>query len=145
MIEIMQETNKVYGYIRVSTDTQDTKGYGLETQEHAIKEHCKKNNLELVECYRDIGISGTEVDKRAGLMNLLSSLDGVSKVVVYDTSRLWRDDIATGCIKQALIRRKADVISIQQPDYSICTKNHLGINGHMKGINQNWFLIPSNI
>ena len=119
----MEENNKAYGYVRVSTNTQGTKGYGAETQEHSIKEHCKKHNLELVECFRDIGISGTEVDKRAGLMNLLSSLNGVSKVVVYDTSRLWRDDIATGCIKQALIRSKADVISIQQPDYSIYTKN----------------------
>ena len=42
---------KVYGYVRVSTDTQTVTGYGLTTQENAIEDYCKQNNLELVRIF----------------------------------------------------------------------------------------------
>jgi len=122
----------VYGYIRVSTDTQSEKGYGLDTQRAAIEKHCADNGLELLEIFEDKGISGTEavesdgdelISKRKGLLQLLSVLNGTNTIVVLNTSRLWRSDIAKVLIRREIERKGGEVISIEQPRYSIYKKD----------------------
>jgi len=124
---------KVFGYVRVSTETQAKSGYGAQGQEQAIIDYCKCNGLELVEMFRDMGVTGTIVD-RDGLTDLIASFNGINKVVVLNTSRLWRSDTAKVLIKREFEKAKADVISIEQPTYSINTKdpNDFLINGMME-------------
>jgi DNA invertase Pin-like site-specific DNA recombinase len=126
------ENKEVYGYIRVSTETQSEKGYGLDAQRTAIEKYCKDNNLQLLKIFEDRGISGTEpveadgdelISKRKGLLELLSSLNGVNTIIVLNTSRLWRSDIAKVLIRREIERKSGEVISIEQPRYSIYKKD----------------------
>ena len=130
----------VYGYIRVSTDTQSEKGYGLETQRTAIMHYCTLHNLNLLDIFEDRGISGTEaveadgeelISKRKGLLQLLSAINGTNTIIVLNTSRLWRSDIAKVLIRREIERKGGEVISIEQPRYSIYKKDpsELLING----------------
>ena len=118
----------VYGYIRVSTETQADKGYGLETQRNAIIDYCNKNDLELLNIYSDEGISGAmgdndDISKRQGLVDLLDILNGTNTIVVMNTSRLWRDDAAKVYITRSVRKLNGDIISIEQPKYSLYSKD----------------------
>lgn len=126
----------VFGYIRVSTKTQ-MDGYGLRTQESAIIDFCQKNGYNLIEIFRDEGLSGA-VANRDGLNDLISSFGEVKKVVVLNTSRLWRSDTVKVLVHREFQRQSADVISIEQPNYSIYNKdpNDFLINGMMELLDQ---------
>ena len=122
----------VYGYVRVSTETQSEKGYGIDTQRQAIEKYCTENDLELLNIFEDRGISGTEaieadgdelISKRKGLLEMLSTLNGVNTIIVLNTSRLWRSDIAKVLIRREIERKGGEVISIEQPRYSIYKKD----------------------
>lgn len=137
---------KVVGYIRVSTEGQVRDGYSLAYQVEEIERYCNENNLELLRVYEDRGLSGAIVDEegltveRDGLQELLSDMayKQVSYVVVLNTSRLWRSDMAKVLIQRELKKHEVDVKAIEQSSYSIYTHdpNDFLVNGMLELLDQ---------
>jgi len=121
-------------------------GYSLAYQVEEIERYCRQNGLELLRIYEDKGLSGAVVDEegltveREGLQEMLADLKGrnVSVVVVLNTSRLWRSEMAKVLIQRELKRHKVDVKAIEQPNYSIYAHdpNDILVNGMLELLDQ---------
>lgn len=82
------ETNKCYGYIRVSTELQDN---SLKVQEQRIKDYCAFNHLELVELLIDENISGFKPIYKRPAGQKLQNLYEVKNIVAIKPDRLFRN------------------------------------------------------
>lgn len=107
----------IYAYMRVSTQTQ-VDNNGIQMQEVAIENYCKAQNIVLDGFYSDLGISGATLE-RDGLIDLLNAIKEGDKILVLNTSRLWRDDTVRLMVTKEIQKAKADVISIEQPTFSV--------------------------
>lgn len=103
----------VYGYLRVSTETQAEHGNGLDVQREKIADAYKVD-----EWFVDAGVSGT-LESRPALDKMIAGLQKDDCVVVLNTSRLWRDMFAQACITKAIMKAGAKVASIEQPTYDL--------------------------
>jgi site-specific DNA recombinase len=112
---------KVYAYIRVSTSTQVQFGFGLEMQLDSIKKYCEFNKFELVRVFEDKGISGT-IANRPALDEMLETIENnpeIKDIVVFNTSRLWRETTTQAFITKDLKKLGAEVISLDNPKFSL--------------------------
>jgi DNA invertase Pin-like site-specific DNA recombinase len=93
---------KCFAYLRVSGASQ-TKGDGFPRQEEAIRDYAKVHGLQVVEVFREKGVSGT-VEDRPALARLMVSLEqnrhGVQTVIIEKLDRLARDLM----VQEAIIR-----------------------------------------
>lgn len=110
---------KAYGYLRVSGKGQ-VKGDGLTRQEKAIRDYAKTNNIEIVNIFRDEGVSGTIAD-RPGLGEMIVSLAlnglDVKTIIVEKLDRLARDIMVQEAIIRDLQKKDGDLIStLEGPD-----------------------------
>ena len=129
--EVSPFMGKVYGYCRVSTETQAAKGYGLAAQEAEIKKYAAAHGIELEQIFRDEGISGNlkdtdedeAINKREAFMELLAILEENDTIIVLNTSRLWRSDMTRAIIKRELMKKHAAVVSIEQPKFDLYSKD----------------------
>lgn len=125
-----------YGYMRVSTETQAEHGYGLDAQKTEIEKYAAKNGLEVTEFFTDAGVSGAAKDtaddneaisKRAGLLDLLATVNEGDTVIVLNTSRLWRSDVTKVLIRREMMKRRAMIVSIEQPRYDLYATDPLSL------------------
>lgn len=123
--------SEFYGYIRVSTETQAEKGYGLDAQRAEIEKYAKAHGMQLKAFFEDAGISGNlkdddsddAINKREGLIEMLAALNEGDTVIVLNTSRLWRSDMTKAIVRRELIKHKAKVVSVEQPRYDLYSKD----------------------
>jgi len=114
-----KELIKLVGYCRVSTSNQKEEGT-IEIQEKSLKQYANKNNYELIEIFKDEGISGSnELENRpglAGLFNYIEDDKDIEGVLIFKLDRLARDLY----IQEHLIRKleefKKELISIKEPN-----------------------------
>lgn len=126
----------IYAYYRVSTQSQVEQN-GIEMQVAEVEKYCKENDITLAGEFKDEGISGTKFD-RDGLAELLSVLQDGDKILVQNTSRLWRDQIVAALVQIELKKKDTDIISIEQPTFSVYDDdpNNFLINMLMQGLDQ---------
>ena len=99
---------KTLAYLRVSTDQQTQSGAGLDAQLDA----CTRAAGTLDSVYRDDGVSGsTGLDKRPGLLALISALDKGDTLIVAKRDRLGRDPLVVAMIESAVKRKGARIVS----------------------------------
>ena len=128
----------VYAYYRVSTQTQAEKN-STEMQKYVVEGYCREHGIEIDGCFSDEGISGAmdyADDKlmRDGIISLLAQLEKGDRIIVQNTSRLWRSDMAKAMILHEVAKAGANVISVEQPTYDVYCKdpNDILINGIME-------------
>jgi len=104
---------RVFGYARVSSPGQ-VGGDGFDRQLEAINAYAKAHRLEVVNFYREEGVSGTS-ETRPALANLMVDLKhnghGVKTVIVERLDRLARDLMVQEAVIQDFQRHGFDLIS----------------------------------
>lgn len=126
----------IYAYYRVSTTTQLERN-GIDMQVAEVERYCMSNNIILSGSFKDEAISGT-IEDREGLNDLLVILEKGDRILVQNTSRLWRDDNVKVMLHHELKKMEVDVISIEQPTYSLYSKdpNNFLFNGMLELLDQ---------
>lgn len=110
-----------YAYYRVSTKTQAEKN-STQMQKDVIKKYCEEKGIALADSFEDEGISGT-IENRDGLLECIANLESGDRILVQNTSRLWRKDTVKVFVVRELQKIGADIISIEQPNYTIYEKD----------------------
>lgn len=132
-------------YLRVSTKTQAEKN-STENQKEGIYKYVADHKLTVAGEFSDEGVSGAisktadddAIYKREGLIELLGTAKEGDTVIVQNTSRLWRSDTAKVLIRRELMKSKLHVISVDNPDYDLYTKDpvEMLMNGIMEMLDE---------
>lgn len=101
-----------FGYIRVSTKEQAEKGISLDGQSEAIRKKADELGMDLIRIYSDRGISGTTMEGRDNLHEVLRVLTKGECLIVYSISRLTRKVKDFTTITDELNQRGIRLISI---------------------------------
>ena len=84
-------SKKAVGYVRVSTEEQATKGFGLENQTEAITAFARSQGYDLLDIVSDPGISGAvKPSARPGFASILDRSD-FSVLLVWKFDRMSRN------------------------------------------------------
>ena len=105
---------RAIGYARASTMGQVDHGVSLEVQTEKIQGWCAMSGCVLAEIKTDAGLSGGRADNRPALQEALATLRRGDVLVVYSLSRLARSTSDTLLIAEALERRGASLVSLNE-------------------------------
>ena len=85
----VKKQQKVFLYVRVSTDEQKLNGFSVQTQLDVLKEYAEKNDMIIVHVFIDDGFTATSL-KRPALQELLTRLDEVDVILFTKLDRWFR-------------------------------------------------------
>lgn len=114
---------KAFAYLRVSGKGQ-VDGDGFERQLLACQKYADANAVEIVEVFREEGVSGTkELDNRPALSELFAALEenGVKTIIIEKLDRLARDLMVSETIMADIQRSGYTLISTCEPD--LCSED----------------------
>lgn len=113
--------SKYIAYCRTSTENQREKET-IELQVEALQKYANKNSLEIIEWFKDDGVSGG-LESRPELIRLMKFLEEnneIEGVLIYKLDRLARDlYIQEGLIKE-LTKLNKQIVSTLEPDLDSC-------------------------
>lgn len=104
-------------YARVSTEEQSRRE-SIETQIHYAQQQCEREQIPLIQIYKDEGVSGTiPFDRRPGGSKLLSDARAgtFTLVLLYKVDRLGRSDIVSHVARHHLETLGVGVRSLTEP------------------------------
>ncbi len=111
-------TEKLFLYYRVSSIDQAQKDTD-ENQENHIKKFLANRDVQIIDEFRDKGISGADPD-RAGYNSMLARIQEIDAIAVYDIDRLTRDfDIGMDLITRLRKYNKKLYVSRQGREYDL--------------------------
>jgi len=80
-------------HVRVSTDDQRDNGYSIDSQLRMLKEHCEKQNYDIIDVYNDAGYSGKDLI-RPEMQRLLKDIKNhkIDKLLAIKVDRVTRSN-----------------------------------------------------
>lgn len=139
--------NKAAVYLRVSTLEQAENGWSIEGQYKEIREFCDKEGYKVSRVYRDLGYSGSTIE-RPGLEKLLehSCIGHFEKLLLWKYDRLSRDNMDFPALIHFLNKNDIEVISVKEPtpnDDSPYNEFVIGILGLISSLERKVFMMRS--
>jgi len=110
-------SERVLGYVRVSTQSQADNGIGFDYQKINRAEHYRGLGADLVETYNDAEMSGTSGDcpgLKAMFVKALRPGSGITEIGVYSLCRLFRDPDLLEHHRRKLKRAGVHLVAIPQ-------------------------------
>lgn len=89
---MFQKIKKAYAYLRVSSNSQ-IDGDGFRRQEEEIRKCAEKHNIEIVEVFKEMGVSGTKgEDDRPAFKEMVNKIlkNGVKTIIIEGADRMAR-------------------------------------------------------
>lgn len=105
-------SNKIIGYIRVSTDRQD-----LDKQRHLLLEYARRHRL-LIDEFVEIEMSSRKSQAARRIDELIAKLEAGDSLLVAELSRLGREMLQVLNIINALSEKGVEITFIRQPELS---------------------------
>jgi len=111
----MSKIRKAIAYLRLSprgTQTEEEKAATLRGQEQAICDFARKNNLEIVETFKDLNKSGKD-ENRPGLWNAIEATKKGWVLVAFRWDRIARGVFLTESIQRRIDKQKAVIQTVE--------------------------------
>ncbi len=120
-IERRRSAPRAVGYIRVSTAEQAAGGLGLDAQETAIREECRRRGWELVEVFTDAGLSAGSRSRPAldAALDALAAIPPLASVlVVAKLDRLARSVPDYARLVERSLAQRWSLVALDSPEAS---------------------------
>ena len=119
----MEMIESVAAYIRVSTEEQKLHGLSLDAQVHKLQEYADKNNMRIVEWYKDEGVSGRKlIKKRPELQRMIQDAEKgkFERIIFIKLDRFFR---SVAEYHECMKRIAPVVWSTTEEEYDLTTAN----------------------